>query len=46
MDMSYRWVWKQENGYTADVMQNHADDWLEYLARLEKSNAHKDNFAK
>jgi site-specific recombinase XerD len=46
MDMFYRWVWKQENGYTADVMPNHADDWLEYLARLEKSNAHKDNCRK
>ena len=46
MDMFYRWVWKQEDGYTTDVTHQHADSWLEYLARLDKSNAHKDNCRK
>ncbi len=46
MDMFYRWVWQQENGYTADIIHKHADEWLRYLARLEKSNAHKDNCRK
>jgi integrase len=46
MDMFYRWVWQQENGYTADITHVHADDWLQHLARLDKSNAHKDNCRK
>ena len=46
MDKFYRWVWKQEGRYTADITHAHADDWLQYLARLEKSNAHKDNCKK
>lgn len=46
MDMFYRWVWEQEDRYTADVTHEHADDWLHYLARLDKSNAHKDNCRK
>ena len=46
MDMFYRWVWKQEGGYIADVTHSHADKWLRYLACLEKSNAHKNNCRK
>ena len=46
MDMFYRWAWKQEGGYTADVTHSHADNWLQYLSRLDKSNAHKDNCRK
>lgn len=46
MDMFYRWVWQQEEGYTTEVTHTHADDWLQYLARLDKSNAHKDNCRK
>jgi site-specific recombinase XerD len=46
MDMFYRWVWKQEDGYTTALTHGHADSWLEYLARADKSNAHKDNCRK
>lgn len=46
MDMFYRWVWNQEDGYTANITHEHADEWLRYLARLDKSNAHKDNCRK
>lgn len=46
MDKFYRWVWKQEQGYTTDINHAHADNWLQYLARLDKSNAHKDNCRK
>lgn len=46
MDAFYRWVWKQEDGYTTSISHAHGDEWLRYLARLEKSNAHKDNCRK
>lgn len=46
MDMFYRWLWQREGGYTADITHTHADNWLRYLARLDKSNAHKDNCRK
>lgn len=46
MDLFYRWVWKQEDQYTTSVTHEHADDWLYHLARLDKSNAHKDNCRK
>lgn len=46
MDMFYRWVWNQEGRYTANITHAHADGWLEYLSRLDKSNAHKDNCRK
>lgn len=46
MDMFYRWVWRQEDGYTSDINHGHADRWLQYLAREDNSNAHKDNCRK
>ncbi len=46
MDHFYRWTWDYENRYTADVTHHHADQYLQYLARLDKSNAHKDNCRK
>lgn len=46
MDQFYRWVWDQEGGYTTTVTHEHADAYLRYLARLEHSNAHKDNCKK
>lgn len=41
MDMFYRWVWQQENRYTANVTHDHADNWLRQLAREDYSNVHK-----
>ncbi|WP_265112012.1 tyrosine-type recombinase/integrase [Halosolutus halophilus] len=41
MDQHYRWVWEQEGRYTTDLTHEHADGYLEYLARQETSNAHK-----
>lgn len=46
MDLFYRWVWEQEGRYTTQITHAHADEWLQYLARLDKSNAHKDNCRK
>lgn len=46
MDQFYRWVWEQEDGYTANLTHEHGDAWLRHLARQDKSNAHKDNCRK
>ncbi|MFC4541466.1 tyrosine-type recombinase/integrase [Halosolutus amylolyticus] len=41
MDQYYRWVWREESRYTTDLTHEHADAYLEYLARQETSNSHK-----
>lgn len=46
MDKFYRWVWKQEGSYTANITHKHADQWLRHLAGQESSNVHKDNCRK
>lgn len=46
MDQFYRWVWDREDGYTTNVTHDHADAYLNWLARQESSNAHKDNCRK
>lgn len=46
MDQFYRWVWDQEDRYTANVTHDHADAWLKHLARRDQSNAHKSNCRK
>lgn len=32
MDQFYRWVWTEEDGYTAPITHNHADSYLYELA--------------
>lgn len=46
MDIFYRWVWEEFDGYTADVTHEHADAWMRAIARQDKSNAHKANCQK
>lgn len=46
MDLFYRWVWRQEGGYTANVTPDHADEWMQELAQQDKSNVHKSNCQK
>mgnify|MGYP000202699082 CR=1 FL=1 len=46
MDMFYRWVWGEYDGYTTNVTHKHADAWMRELARQDKSNAHKANCQK
>jgi site-specific recombinase XerD len=46
MDRFYRWVWEHEGGYTLALTQDHADDWLQHLARTDTSVAHKANCQK
>ncbi len=46
MDQFYRWVWEQEDGYTANVQPEHGDEWLRYLAQTDYSSTHKSNCQK
>lgn len=46
MDLFYRWVWQQEDGYTVNVTHDHADGWMRHLAQQDKSNVHKSNCQK
>lgn len=42
MDVFYRWVWDEEDRYTTDVTTEHADAWMQELARnQEYGNTHK-----
>jgi len=46
LDMIYRWVWDQEDGYTTTVTHTHADDYTRELAYSDYSNTHKSNLVK
>ncbi len=46
MDQFYRWVWDEEGYYTASVTHDHADAYMEYLAREDYTNSHKDTTRK
>lgn len=46
MDQFYRWVWDQENGYTANITTSHADAWMKHLAQEDYSSTHKTNCQK
>lgn len=41
MDQFYRFVWEQEDRYTFSITHEHADAYLNHLARQEYSNGHK-----
>lgn len=46
LDRFYRFVWENEGGYTANLSHDHADDWMQHLARRDVSAAHKTNCQK
>ncbi|WP_246988426.1 tyrosine-type recombinase/integrase [Halorientalis marina] len=46
MDQFYRWVWDAEGGYTVNISHDHADAWMDHLARSDYSNTHKTNCMK
>lgn len=46
MDQFYRWVWTQEGGYTAHLTHDHADQWMDHLARQDYSSTHQTNCQK
>ncbi|PSP42725.1 integrase [Halobacteriales archaeon QH_6_64_20] len=41
LDKFYRWVWKEEDGYTLNVTPAHADDYTQELVYGDTGNAHK-----
>ena len=41
MDQFYRFVWQHEDRYTSSITTDHADAYLNHLARQEHSNGHK-----
>lgn len=46
MDRFYRWVWDQNGNYTLNITTDHADAWMDHLARKDASGAHKANCQK
>jgi site-specific recombinase XerD len=46
MDRLYRWVWDQEDGYTAHITPDHADAWLRHLAQRDTSAVDKSTHRK
>lgn len=47
MDMFYRFVWTEvAGGYTVNLAHEHADAWMDHLARRDLSGAHKRNCVK
>lgn len=46
IDIFYRWVWEHEGGYTLHITPDHADAWMQELAREDASRAHKANCQK
>jgi len=41
LDLFYRWVWDEEDGYTTAITHEHADGWMEALAYGETSQENK-----
>jgi len=46
MDRFYRYVWELEEGYTVNLNHDHADSWMDHLARRDVSATHKRNCQK
>lgn len=46
MDIFYRWVWQEEDGYTSMATHEHADSYMRYIAYKDSSNADKANHQK
>lgn len=46
MDMFYRWIWGQEEGYTTNITTDHANGWMRHLAHSDASSTHKTNCQK
>jgi site-specific recombinase XerD len=46
MDQFYRWVWSRDDGYTAQVTVDDADDWMKSLAQSDYSGTHRTNCQK
>lgn len=46
MDQFYRWIWRREGGYTAQLDTGLADAWMRHLAQEDYSSTHKTNCQK
>ncbi|MEF8976449.1 MAG: site-specific integrase [Halapricum sp.] len=46
MDIFYRWVWEEYDGYTTNVTHEHADAFLKHLAYEDRSDADRSNHLK
>lgn len=46
MDVFYRWVWNEEDGYTTQITTDHADRYTEELELSDKSSVHENNCLK
>ena len=46
MDRFYRYVWDHEEGYTVNLSHDHADSWMDHLARRDVSATDKRNCMK
>jgi site-specific recombinase XerD len=46
MDQFYRWIWREEGGYTANISHDHADGWMRQLAQDDYSSTHRTNCQK
>ena len=41
LDLFYRWVWDQEDGYTTRITHDHADQWMRELAYKDSTQEDK-----
>lgn len=46
LDQFYRWVWKENDGYTLEISTEHADEYMGHLAYQENSTTHNANCQK
>lgn len=46
LDLFYRWIWDQEQRYIQDITTDHADDWMQWLARQDYKESTKCHYQK
>lgn len=46
LDLFYRWVWDEEQRYVQDITTDHADDWMQWLARQDYKESTKCHYQK
>lgn len=46
LDLFYRWVWEDEQRYVQDLTPEHADAWMQYLARQDMKESTKCHYQK
>lgn len=46
LDLFYRWVWDDNQRYVQDIKTDHADEWMEWLARQDYKESTKCHYQK